>query len=433
MKRKQLLLGIFWISFLPILLGVNYSSVTDSWQTAALIGRIAGMWGVILLVWQMLLGIRELAGWISPDLVWVNSLHKRLGKYGFLLIAIHPLLIILYYASLGLNLLLPSLATPFDRYKALGLLALALIGLVWLFSALLRHRLSFRWWKRIHLVPYFAIPLVFIHSFNLANALQGNLRYYWYLLVVLSICLSLYRLFTAAGFFKSYYQVVGVIDVSLNVRRFVLASFDPAKKVVPQPGQFIYLQSRRFGETHPFTISHYDSETGQLSITTKAAGLFTQELYKLQAGDKVFLTGPYGVFTREAYTTSRPIVVIAGGIGITPFLQMIEKLKQDWYQQITLFYGNRTTNDIAYGDYLAEVQKAYPEQLKLVNVLSNQPDYDGERGFIGVELIEKYLISGLTNYEYFVCGPPIMMDNVTTALINADVPKSHVHTEKFSL
>ncbi|MCA9379466.1 hypothetical protein KC640_03490, partial [Candidatus Dojkabacteria bacterium] len=304
--------------------------------------------------------------------------------------------------------------------------------LVWLMSALLRSKISFRWWKRLHLLPYFVMPLIFVHSFGLANILQGGLRYYWYLLVVIALALSIYRLLTAAGLLKFYYQVVGVTDVTPNVKRFILAPLG-GKVMSPQPGQFLYIQTKRFGETHPFTISHLDNQTGELSITAKSAGYFTQQLHKLKAGDRVFITGPYGVFTREAYTTKRQIALVAGGIGITPFLQIIERLHGGWDQQITLFYGNRTIGDIAFGDYLNDLVQEYPEQLKLVNVLSGEPDYEGETGFVSLELIQRYLTEQTNSYEYFVCGPQVMMDKVSSALLAAGVPKAQVHMEKFSL
>jgi NAD(P)H-flavin reductase len=78
------------------------------------------------------------------------------------------------------------------------------------------------------------------------------------------------------------------------------------------------------------------------------------------------------------------------------------------------------------------VGKANPN-FKLVNVLSGEPTYSGEKGYITTELIQKYVDGDLSNYEFFVCGPPVMMDKIMPALDAAGIPEPQLHKEKFSL
>ena len=70
--------------------------------------------------------------------------------------------------------------------------------------------------------------------------------------------------------------------------------------------------------------------------------------------------------------------------------------------------------------------------LRIVHVLSNQPDWPGEKGYVDLELLRKYL-DGYENAQFFVCGPPVMMTKVIRALKQAGVPKARIHYERFAL
>src|SRR5260221_6474119 len=93
--RKYLLL--FFIAFTYILVFVSYVPLNTSTQAAGFFGKLFGLSGALILTWQFLLGVRGLISRLIPDLIWVNNLHKFLGKYGFLLICLHPILITIYY------------------------------------------------------------------------------------------------------------------------------------------------------------------------------------------------------------------------------------------------------------------------------------------------------------------------------------------------
>jgi len=392
--------------------------------------------------WQYILGVRVISTLFSKDLIWLNRLHQKLGIYGFLIILIHPLLIYIDRISSSTLKLIPDLTNPVDLHILLGQLAILLLAIIWLTSALGRTKLGFRWWKRIHFLNYPILFLVFIHSTFLGTLLNSSripaLRYYWLLLFVIFIIVTTTRLLFQFGYFKKKYQLVTLTPVTYDT--FELKMKPLKNQIIPDIGQFVYVQINLWGETHPYTVSHFNDTTNELSITIKNLGKYSKELLSLKSGAELFLDGPYGVFTNEAYQISKqkqqepnPIVLVAGGIGVTPFLRLIDYFKNnpDINPGITLFYGNKNIEDIAFKEEFAMLDNT---KFKIIHVLSNAQSipegYEG--GFISTDLMKKYLNNIAVN-DFFICGPPIMMNKLLPQLESVGVPKSQIYAERFSL
>lgn len=424
--HKIILINLMLLSLVPILLAVD--PVIDLATPESQLYLLARMWGLIgtmIMWWQFMLGIRDLVTKFIPDLVWVNNLHKFMGRYGFIAILLHPTFIFLHYAGIGVNILIPKLENDFDFYRLMGTLGFAILAFVWLTSAILRSRIKFRPWKQIHLFIYASLALILFHGLNIGLTLNtnSNLRSYWLFLTGAFVFAVIYRFLQASGSIKKHYVLKSKVDLTHDVTQF---TFQPNQKgLVPRPGQFIYLQVKRFGETHPFTVSHFDPRTGEIKLSIKGSGPFSKSLKDLPLGKTVYIQGAYGAFTEEAYTSEKKLVFIAGGIGITPFFRCIADLPQ---APKILFWGNKTEGDVC----LEEELKRAPN-LQIVHVLSNQPTYSGEKGYISIELLKKYLGDDLERYDFFVCGPPVMMDLTVGILKQAGVPIQQIYSEKFSL
>jgi predicted ferric reductase len=431
--RKTIFIVVLFLSYLPLFLFLEYSYLKDAQAAPKLFAAFCGMFGVILMTWQYLLGVRGLVSRFIPDLIWVNNWHKRFGIYGFLVISIHPTFMTIYYMSVGINFFIPAFSTRFDQYRLIGEIAYAILLVTWLTSALIRKRISFRWWKRIHIFNLVVLPLALIHSLTIGTTLlTTNLKYYWYFIATVVGIILVYRfvIYALLGWGRLLYKVNSVHHITENVVQIDLQPL--TKHLEPKPGQFIYFRPLSSQETHPFTVSRYDSVTRMLSISPKCSGPFSCKLPDLQIGTIAWIDGPYGVFTQEAYTTEKPVVLVAGGIGITPFIRLIEKLAEGWPKQVILFYGNQTEQDIAYKELVEQVVAARPD-FKLVHVISKQEDFTGEKGYIDAPLLQKYLGEKLTAYEYFLCGPDAMMNKVTQALRQKSVDRAVIHSERFSL
>lgn len=414
--RKPVLLVLILLSFalyLP-LLGDDINRLS--------VGRFIGFVGLQFIWWQVVLGGRQLTRYLTPDLVWINKVHQLSGTYGFLIILLHPLLMISLY---GTALVWPpSFDSTFDIGVRAGMTALVLLAFIWLASALLRGRLGWRWWKRLHMMAYIVFPLLFLHMVMTGSSIQ---RFSWleiwlYTIVTAFWGILLLRITHWAGLTKHRYSVTAMTKVGKDVTRFRLQPLD--RGVRPRPGQFAYLQGWRYGEAHPFTISHYDSQSGELSFSIKAVGPYSRRLTTLRPGDTVFVDGPYGVFTREIGHTDRPIVVIAGGIGITPFLRHLEK-----GVIAHLFWGCHTQADFVYQD------KIRASGVKSHFVLSGQtkPTPGYTVGVIDIELVERTLDQPLSKYDFYLCGPSPMMKSLNKQLAGRGVKPAQIRQEKFSL
>ena len=77
--------------------------------------------------------------------------------------------------------------------------------------------------------------------------------------------------------------------------------------------------------------------------------------------------------------------------------------------------------------YRAEL--AALEHVKVVHILNSEPEYRGEKGFITLDLLQKYLKEQLTSYEFLICGPPVMIIKLEADLVAARVPADQIHHE----
>src|SRR5262249_45718886 len=266
----------------------------------------------------------------------------------------HPLLLMLASPEPVLAFLAPRFTDAGEAIVSSGKIAFALLAAVWV-SSLVRHkRFGFRRWRRLHLVAYVALPLAFVHSLGGASFADGPLRRLWIVVGLGAAGVVVARLLHAAGVGQRTFQVADVVDVARGTRRIVLRP--RGRGLRPAHGQFVYVQLRPFGEAHPFTVSHFDDERGELSVTPKAVGPFSRRLHALKPGDRLMVSGPFGVFTRGIAGSGRPVVFIAGGIGITPFLRFLEGCGDALCPPpVTLLYANRTAGDIAFQQSLDNV------------------------------------------------------------------------------
>lgn len=439
--KRSLLYGLLLVSYLPIVLLPIKFILSDFFifpeDTLWVIGTWLGLFAYMVIFWQYFLGIKPIVRLFTDDYVVVNKLHQNLGIYGFILIIAHPIVIgISYLTQRGINLLGFSLAKPQDFYISLGKLAFGLIVLNWLVSYLIRSKFSWRWWKRLHLLNYIILPLTYFHAYRIGILLgEPLLETYLKALTIIAVVAFIYRLGKQLGFFKYKYVVREVKQITHDVFQVVVSPQKEKIFINPKAGQFLEFQVDKNGETHPFTVSFYNEESHDISISPKSSGKFSASLKELGVGQVVYLDGPYGVFTKQAYKEkNRNIALIAGGIGVTPFLRFLEYFKNnsDKYDSVVLFYGNKTPDDIAYKDMIDNLKRF--KNFKVVNILSidTKGDNQFEKGYITSEVVKRHLTSGHTQYKFFVCGPPVMMDKLLPDLTSSGIDTKQIYSEKFS-
>ena len=150
--------------------------------------------------------------------------------------------------------------------------------------------------------------------------------------------------------------------------------------------------------------------------------------------DIIDVKAPSGHFFLDV-TKPHPIVLIGGGIGLTPVLSMLkEVIKRDWRSEIWFFYGISNGSEHIMKEHLKELG-SMRDNIKLF-VCYSRPgkkdvkgdDYDIE-GRVGVDLFKELLPSN--NYDYYFCGPPGMMNSLFEGLREWGVPEDRIHYEAF--
>jgi len=232
------------------------------------------------------------------------------------------------------------------------------------------------------------------------------------------------------------YEIMEVANESADIWRIDFKN--DKRQISYQPGQFAFFRFAGEGinEEHPFTISSSPTEKNRLSIIVKELGDFTSQIGKIKPGDELTMEGPYGRFSYLNYSDEKQIVFIVGGIGITPALSMMQNMADTLEKRkVLLIWGVRHESDIIMKNKLEELKQKLPG-LKIIPIVSDEDEYEGEKGFIsGLMLARIFNVNNITPNEAgcYLCGPEIFMSIAKKALIALGVNQESVHDERFSM
>ncbi|MCW5783474.1 MAG: FAD-dependent oxidoreductase [Nitrospirales bacterium] len=204
-------------------------------------------------------------------------------------------------------------------------------------------------------------------------------------------------------------------------------------------GQFIDLSlpnlptSDPEGHTRALTLASAPSEQQLMVATRLRDTAFKRMLAEMPLGTTIDLEGPFGQFTLPS-DDSRTIVLLAGGIGITPFRSMlVEATHHKPSHQLILLYSNRHQEDAAFLDELQTLQQENPHFTCIGTMTSpngSTETWEGETGRIDHVMLRKYVKSTETAL-YFVVGPPAMVDGLRKMLESTGIPKTNIRSEEF--
>ncbi|MDO8585102.1 MAG: FAD-dependent oxidoreductase [bacterium] len=185
------------------------------------------------------------------------------------------------------------------------------------------------------------------------------------------------------------------------------------------------------GVTRTLSIasSPHDKEKFMIVIRNGKSA-FKRNLRDLAIGAEVRLTGIGGSFVLPE-KSDRPIIMIAGGIGIAPMRGMIEwATHEKLSHRIALFYSNRTAGESA---FLNELRAWENENFKLIATLTEgfDPTWKGERGRIDEKMVAKYA-PDFSTARFYIAGPPAMVAATWQMLVAMGVDDGAIKTEEFS-
>ena len=202
-----------------------------------------------------------------------------------------------------------------------------------------------------------------------------------------------------------------------------------------EPGQFLAVAAPIAGKVikRSYSIASSPCCHGWCDITVKHApgGIVSGFLHEsLKEGDRLQVEGPWGRFTFRG-PEALSVVLIAGGVGITPLMSSIRYLTdQSWPGRIDLIYACASERNIIFREEL-EYRRRHPN-LHVTIVLSKEesPNWTGRKGHITKELLQE-VVPDLANRRIHLCGPPAMMAAVQADLTALGVNPRQVHTELF--
>ena len=251
-----------------------------------------------------------------------------------------------------------------------------------------------------------------------------------------------------SGFRKFY--IDRKVPEAKDICSFYLKPHDHKPLAPFRPGQHLTFQLKIPGQPKPtvrcYSLSDSPTERDFYRVTIKRAapppkepdappGLSSSFFHEqLNEGDFLDVKAPGGKFYLDQ-TSERPVVLVGGGVGLTPLLSMLNTLvRTGSKREIWFFYGVTNRTEHAMYDHLADIRKEH-ENVHIVVCYSRPSDdcvegrdYDS-KGYVGIDLFKELLPSN--NYEFYICGPPPMMGAITDGLDEWGVPAERVHFEAF--
>lgn len=222
------------------------------------------------------------------------------------------------------------------------------------------------------------------------------------------------------------HPVTGVVQLEFGSRS--------GRAFVHRAGQFCYLRiwSKRCGiEEHPFTISSAPGSAA-LELTIKTLGDYTARLGGVEPGALAFIDGPYGRFTPAP--NQGPLLFIAGGIGITPFLSILGEWQQHPITQpVILVWSGTTTAELFAAEQFYSLARKQPAFTFVPVVTREQPPVGGFGRITPALLAQVLALHNPALIQAWLCCSPPLFRMLSSALRGLGVSAARIHSEDFSL
>ncbi len=359
--------------------------------------------------------------------------HAMGGRYVITLVTGHVVFIVWGYAVSAQASVTSEAITMLNTVPDVLMATVAwglLLGVAVFSARAARRRLSYETWYYAHLYTYMAIALAFSHQFADGPAFQASLtaRVAWSALYALVAALIVwYRVlvplrnaarhrFTVE---RVRVEAPGIVSVFIAGRDF--------DRLRAEPGQFFrwrFLTKDLWWQSHPYSLSAMP-QPDLMRITVKAQGDHSGSLASLRPGTKIIAEGPYGAFTPAL--TGRRVLLIAGGVGITPIRAMFAALpKRMQADGITLLYRASHPRDVVFSRELDAI--AADRNATLQYLIGSRE----QLGFDPLDAEHLYrAVPGLHRCEAYVCGPSGMTEAAVKSLAAAGIPRRRIHRESF--
>ncbi|MFI5240129.1 MAG: ferredoxin--NADP reductase [Candidatus Saccharimonadia bacterium] len=227
--------------------------------------------------------------------------------------------------------------------------------------------------------------------------------------------------------------------VGKNTLHLSLAPKTPEDRMRFYPGQYVALSYKVGLRTSPmrcFSILSSPKNAGELQFGIRIQGDFTRSLASLTIGETVLVQGPFGEFViDESY--DRSVILLAGGIGVTPFLSMIRhSTEAQRPTPITLLYSSQSQDDVPFYEELIELERLNP-RFRVAFFITNGPVSKLTRGHVYSGRVDEDVFLQITkghfnHFSYFICGPKGFMKGMKSILTSHRTDSNRIVSEEFS-
>jgi ferredoxin-NADP reductase len=225
-------------------------------------------------------------------------------------------------------------------------------------------------------------------------------------------------------------RVLHVFDETREIRTFRLAKpegFDYT------PGQFITVRVQVEGgqRVRCYSISSSPHVSGYLEFSVRRQGEVSGLLHStVRPGSELMIKSPAGKFVYPD-GDDRPIVLVAGGVGITPLMSMLRHgVARDPGRPVTLLYSVRNENEIAFFDELSVLTRRHPQVRVAITITGADGSERFRTGRIDRALVAE-LVSDPAHSIFLMCGPVPMIESAEQFLADMGVPRAQVRYEVF--
>jgi ferredoxin-NADP reductase/DMSO/TMAO reductase YedYZ heme-binding membrane subunit len=417
------IVALWWMDTPP------FQGMGDLLTGAGDILGLLGSYGFVVLV-ALMARLPPLERGIGADRLarW----HAMGGRYVITLITGHVVFIVWGYAVAAHESVTGETVSLLTSYPDVLMATVAwflLLGVGAFSARAARRRLSYETWYYAHLYTYLAIALAFSHQFANGPSFTDSFtaRCVWSAMYATVAALIVwYRVLTPLRMAARHrFTVVnvrpeapGIVSVYISGRNL--------HRLGAEPGQFFrwrFLTRQLAWQSHPYSLSAMPGPD-IMRITVKARGDHSNSMAGLRPGTRVIAEGPYGAFTPSL--SGRRVLLIAGGVGITPIRAMFAALSTRMPDAITLVYRASHPRDVVFG---RELNAIATDQGAAVHYVIGSRKRLGYDPLAPREL--QRMVPGLHRYEAYVCGPAGMTEAAIASLRHAGIPRRRIHHESF--
>jgi predicted ferric reductase len=440
-RLADLLIAACWTSAAAsVALFLGYGGAnqfTSPAQAITSLGILAGLVGTDLILVMIVLAARLplIDRAVGNDRAM--ALHRSLGKPVLYLILAHVVLLLVGYG-------MTSKLNAFDEIAPMWSipdLPLAFVGFGLLIAVVVtsvvtvRRHFRYEFWHLIHLLAYVSVLVALPHELSVGGLLAVGTfqRGYWIALYIVA--------FGAIGIYRFVIPVVRSVRHDLRISRIERVSTDVVSIYLTGRnlttlgsggGQYFvwrFWSARTWWHSHPISLSAVPTSS-ELRITVRELGRGTTQIARLRPGTRVWLEGPYGLFT-DAGRTAPKLAVVAAGIGITPIRALLEHSRLAPGEATILLRGTSEAETYLL-DELTDF--AAKREANLYTSLGRRgrgsrawlSERDGQRG---VSL--RSIFPDLLRSDLYVCGPGVWAEQVVAEARAAGVPSHQIHFERF--